>query len=121
MKASSGSGLWPTVMSRLDMVLPPKPAGARCLRLAFGESHANAKRKHKPQFASGNNDYPMVFSRCLDLRRVRVLDARMEHGDQRLAQAFLNAVQLREGQAAFLELAVQKAFHDQVVNELAHA
>ena len=46
---------------------------------------------------------------------------RMEQRDQRFAQALLDQVQFRQRQAAFLELAVEQAFHQQVVNQLLQA
>src|SRR6202023_2986509 len=78
----------------------------------------------KPQWASVRNNNSMIFrrpSRSLELRRIGILDPRVEQGDERLAQSFFNTVQLGERQSAFFELAVEKALHDQVVKELATA
>src|SRR5438067_437411 len=54
-------------------------------------------------------------------RRLGILDAGVEQGDQRLAQALFDDVQLGQSQAAFLELTVQQALHEQVVDQLAQA
>src|SRR5579875_75444 len=57
----------------------------------------------------------LAFVRC----RLRVFDARVIQGDQSFAQRLFDNVQLGQGQAAFLELAVEQAFHEQIVDELA--
>ena len=43
----------------------------------------------------------------------------MVQRDQALAQALLDDMQLGERQVAFVELAVEKALHEKIVNELA--
>ena len=53
--------------------------------------------------------------------RLRVLDAGVVQGDQALAQALLDQVQLGQRQAALLKLAVEQAFHEEFVAALAAA
>jgi hypothetical protein len=56
-------------------------------------------------FADAQSSRRPAFARC---RRFRILDARVIQRDQSLAQRLLDDVQLRQRQAALLELAVEQ-------------